>query len=382
MTNLQTTFDKTFTALKKNDKIAIYHDADPDGTCSAVILAKAIHQQRGKYPDYHLSPTGGERFLPDETINNLKKKKVTILFTTDIALDEHPEQLKKASEFARIIVFDHHKLYHDVNNERILLIKPQLFTTIDPSKYCTSKLIYDYCSRHADLKNNDWIAAVGIISDMTADEWKDYLTQTFARHSYPSEPLPRAQDYFNTPIGTISKLISSAEVYDEKNVNLCYNLLLKAKKPDDIIKSKLTKFEQAISTEINTYLENTEKNAEIYPNLELIYYHIQPKYNIKSPLCTLASIKYHDKTILLITTIDGRAHVSARRHDRKLAVNDLLEKACKKIPNSNAGGHIPAAGATFPAQHLPEFKKRIITILRKRIKKGKNLNTQIAEVQK
>ncbi len=82
-------FDKLFSAIKQEDTIAIFHDADPDGTCSAVLLALAIKKKRGTPPQIHTAPRS-ERFLPDETIAFLKAKKVNVLFTTDISLDEHP----------------------------------------------------------------------------------------------------------------------------------------------------------------------------------------------------------------------------------------------------------------------------------------------------
>ena len=56
--------------------------------------------------------------------------------------------------------------------------------------------------------------------------------------------------------------------------------------------------------------------------------------------------------------------ISARRQDQKVKMNELMRYAVKDIPNSAAGGHIPASGATVPRKHYPEFKKRVMEYLR------------------
>ena len=359
-------FQSSFRSCDAHEQVAIYHDADPDGTCSAVLLSLALMRFRGVPAQMHISPYTGERFLPDDIIEVLKKNRVTTLFTTDIALDEKPLQLLKVAAFARVIVIDHHKLYENMNGERILLLKPQLLVEgIEPSNYCSSKIVYDLCSKHVDLSDKDWIAAVGVISDMTAGSWKEFLESVFRIHSFSTMKSDASSDWFRTKIGKISTLISSAEVYDPKNVDLCYDILMDAKKPQDLLKSSLVQFEREISAEIKKYLSAVKKDAEFFDDVNLIYYDVRPKFNIKSPLCTLLSLKYPHKTVILVSMVNNKVHVSARRQDKKVAVNELLEKACTNFPDANAGGHIPAAGATFPTQYSSVFKQNILAALRK-----------------
>lgn len=359
-------FDSALSSLGSDDIIGIFHDADPDGTCSAVLLALAIEKKRGTPPQIHLAPSG-ERFLPDETIAFLRSKKVNVLFTTDIALDEHPEQLQKAAEFARVIVIDHHKLYADVKDKNILLLKPQLLAEgIDPARYCSSKLVYDLCMRQVDISEKDWVAAVGVISDMTGEQWQDFLHAVFKKYNYSTRHSKKSSDWFDTRMGMISKIISSAEVYDPKNVDLCFNTLSRASSPREVFSSELVRFEKEVSAEIKKFLDGLKDDAEFYEDAELIYYHIKSRLNIKSPLCTLASLNYPNKTVMVVSVTGGRAFVSVRRQDKKVAVNDVCEKACRNFINSNAGGHAQAAGATFPAHYLDEFKKYVINILKKR----------------
>ncbi len=360
-------FQEWFRACGVREQVAIFHDADPDGTCSAVLLSLALQRFRGSPAQMHMSPSTGERFLPDDVIELLKKNGVTTLFTTDIALDEKPQQLLKVASFARVIVIDHHKLYGQVSHDNILVLKPQfLVEDIDPSQYCSSKLVYDLCGKEVDLSDKAWIAAVGVISDMTAVSWKEFLGSVFRAHRFSMRKADVSSDWFKTRLGKISTLISSAEVYDPKNVDLCYEILFQATSPRDVLQSSLVQFEREISAEIKKFLLRAKKDAEFFDAEELVYYDVRPKFNIKSPLCTLLSLKYPRKTVLLVTVVNKRVHVSARRQDKQVAVNDLLEEACRNFLNANAGGHIPAAGATFPEEYLLVFKQNILALLQKR----------------
>ena len=75
------------------------------------------------------------------------------------------------------------------------------------------------------------------------------------------------------------------------------------------------------------------------------------------------------KTIILLQILPrGRLRFSARRQDCKVKVNDLLVEAVKGIPDSNAGGHAPAAAGSIPRQYAKKFKNNVIAILEKKYK--------------
>jgi len=91
---------------------------------------------------------------------------------------------------------------------------------------------------------------------------------------------------------------------------------------------------------------------------------VNSKFSIKSSISTLSSLKFPNTTLIIYQIENGIVQFSGRRHDKKLAVNDLLENATKNIPGASAGGHIPAAGGKVPASHLEEFKQNIINLLK------------------
>ncbi len=60
--------------------------------------------------------------------------------------------------------------------------------------------------------------------------------------------------------------------------------------------------------------------------------------------------------------------ISARRQDYKVKMNNLMEKSIKGIPNSNAGGHIPAAAAKIPKRFRGKFRKNLLRAAKKMMK--------------
>ena len=75
---------------------------------------------------------------------------------------------------------------------------------------------------------------------------------------------------------------------------------------------------------------------------------------------------YPDKTLIFLQHRgDGFVSFSARRQDFKIKCNELLENAVKGLKGAGAGGHVPAAAGRIKEKDLPEFKKRVLSMLSK-----------------
>jgi single-stranded DNA-specific DHH superfamily exonuclease len=138
---------------------------------------------------------------------------------------------------------------------------------------------------------------------------------------------------------------------------------LHAKKPKDIMKKDLLVELEEMQKEVDYWMNEFNEKKEVFPEKELIYFEIRPQHSIKSALINKISEKFPNKTIVLVQDF-GEEHVyfSARRQDFKVKVNDLLEKSIFGIPDSTAGGHIPAAAGKIPREYLKEFKKKLIEL--------------------
>ena len=80
-------FDTFIKGINKKDRVAIMHDTDPDGVCSAVIMSKLLKKTRGRNADFRINQKAHEKSLTKETVNKLKKEKITKFISCDLSTD-------------------------------------------------------------------------------------------------------------------------------------------------------------------------------------------------------------------------------------------------------------------------------------------------------
>jgi nanoRNase/pAp phosphatase (c-di-AMP/oligoRNAs hydrolase) len=85
---------------------------------------------------------------------------------------------------------------------------------------------------------------------------------------------------------------------------------------------------------------------------------VKSRFYIKSLVANYISLKYFDKTILILEDNGRICNVSGRRQDRGDDMNKLLKKLIEGFENASAGGHIPASGGYFPVEYKEEFIRR------------------------
>lgn len=362
--------DRFLMSFSPKERIAIIHDSDPDGLCSAVILSRMIERLRGKPADLHYSTRKFVRnSVTPDILKMLKSRKVSKAIFTDLPVHEDKSSIKRLEKQCEILIIDHHTFCHNITSDRTVLAMPQLLADdVDPSKYPASKLAYDFANRHVSIEDIAWIAAVGLIGDMAGSTWAEFLAQVFEREKLKPNP----KDWFKTELGKISELLLAAMIIDEENINYCYDSLMKAKAPSDILKDKkLVSFRKSLEKEINKWVKLAPQLMQKDELLKLMWYEITPKYPINSPLSSMLSLdpKYHDYAIIIVDKGKDIVRVSGRCQSRRVRMNELLKNAVKGFKDANGGGHVPAAGAHFRPADLQRFRQRIVDAL------GKNLYT-------
>jgi len=350
-------FKRFITSITPQDRVAVIHHTDPDGVCSGVIISKVVERVRGKKIDLHLNqPHAAHRFLP-ETIKRLKSKKINKVITTDLAVDEDPVAIRKVAKFADILILDHHPVLNKFPAKNVLVIKSSLISKVG-QKYCAAKMCYDLGNTVTDISDLDWIAVVGSIGDIATEPWKRWMSSVFKKYK-----LKKKKELFDTRFGEIAKIISSAETTSPKNVKECFTVMYSAKNYRDALKARLKRFKKNIDKELNYYIKNLNKLAEVDSNL--IYYEIKPKLNVKSPLSTILGLKYPKKTVFIVDIRKNPVRVSARSQTKKVKVNEALIKSIKGIKGARGGGHPVSSAASIPKKHYKKFKTRLFNILKK-----------------
>ncbi len=356
---LEKKFKEFCTELSKNDKIAIIHHSDADGLCSALIAGKAIERLTGRKPVVVLPYEYGNIKQERKAVAQIKKKKANKLLVVDLGIDSSLHSLAEKCSFEKCLVIDHHKLYKDLNSKKIVFLKAQFFTKKKPSAYVASKFAFDLFNKVTDISDLDWLACIGILGDMSLDAWQPFVKKTIKKRNVSMTWLYRFLD-----------LIASVEVVANKKIPELYWEFFDAKHPSDVLESKFHKLLNEFTKEKDRLVEGFAEKAKQFPEIELYFYAIKARYeNIKSYVINEISEMRPHKTIILLQFLPkGRVRFSARRQDCKVKVNDLLTEAIKGIPNSNAGGHAPAAAGSIPRQHAKKFKTNIIAILEKEYK--------------
>lgn len=343
--------DQFFKSIKPSDNIALLHDTDPDGTTSGKIIVESL-KQLGHSVKLFLINERKEHFISDEKINLLQQHNINILITTDKTVDSGPDQIKKIEQFASLVVFDHHIIEHDISSEKTIFLKPQLiFDGIPPDRYCSAKFSYDLLSRITNLAHLDWICAIGIIGDMAYPAWPEFMNKVYKKYNIRPQPNP-----IDTPLGTVTQLISFAESLNE--AEHCFNLILKSNSLEQAT-ANLQQY-NIVKQELEHYITSAKQNVETYNDSQLIIYEIKSKYKIKSILSTALSQRlYPNQTLIIVQQVNDEMTISARRQDCKKNMNKLLKLALGNL-KGNAGGHAPASGASVGIKDYPEFKKRLI----------------------
>ncbi|MDO8428582.1 MAG: DHH family phosphoesterase, partial [Candidatus Diapherotrites archaeon] len=167
----------------------------------------------------------------------------------------------------------------------------------------------------------------------------------------------------------LQEIISAVETVQSKKFNDLYSFLLKEKTIFALADSKYSVCLDQLRKELQRLMQEFEKNTEIFNDLDLIFYNLESDYNIKSAIANKISLLNPNKTLIILESWNERTHFSARRQDFKVKMNDLLEQSIQGIPESSAGGHIPAAAGGIPTNQLKQFKENVKNYLKKNYKK-------------
>ncbi|MEM0360642.1 MAG: DHHA1 domain-containing protein [Candidatus Diapherotrites archaeon] len=339
----------------KTERIAIVHHRDTDGLCAGIVFSKALEKLRGRGTDFVLST---EYFEFGEVLAGLKSIKPDKIVCLDLSIDQRPKEVKALEKIAPLLIIDHHKQYRDCNSKRTLFIKAEMVKRIDGSKYPASKLAFDLCSTLVGLKEEQWIACIGILGDMGYKNWKGFFKKAIRENRVSLKQLV-----------SLEELVSSVETIDSRKFSELF-WEFHSKKPRELLKSPFNKYKKLLKKELAKWQKDFKKNAEFYEKEQLIFYFFKPEIEIKSALIDSLTLKYPDKTLIVVQDSgENNLRFSARRQDFKEKMNALLEKATKGIPGASGGGHVPAAAGSVPREKLQVFKENVLKILRAKQKK-------------
>ena len=353
-------FRQFCSALSPLDNVVLVHHSDADGFCSGIIAAKAVEKLTGKKPVAVLPYEYGNKKQAKKIVAAVKKQKANKAIIVDIGIDSAPHSIQDICPKQHCLVIDHHKMFKDLNSEKIVFLKAEFFTKKDPSAYVTSKFAFDLFNQVTDVQQCDWIACLGILGDMNLHTWQGFVSETIEKRKISMSELYSMMD-----------LIAAVEVLANEKMPMLFKLFYNAKTPREILESDFRHLLAKFKKEKDVLVAGFAEKAEHFPECELYFYSIKSaRDNIKSYVVNEISQMHPHETIILLQHIGaGRIRFSARRQDFKVKMNELLREATKGLPGATAGGHIPAAAGSVRRQDLQKFKRNVVEILGKKYKK-------------
>lgn len=340
--------------IKVSDNIAIfYHSMCTDGLCSCIITSKAITKITNVIPKLYIQ---NEHEITKENIKLLKDNYINKIIFVDLCPDKSFKDLRLLEKDHDILIIDHHKYLNNFNSDKTLFVHSEFIREdLDGSKYPASKLCYDLFSKMINVVEFDWLAAVGLVSDMGYKSWAYFVIDVQNKYH-----LNKDDDPYRTEIGNASSVIKiSKEVYEDRDI--AFDVVFNSKNIFDVLNNKLLiETKKKAEEDISKWMNNLDK-IEKYG--ELIVYEIKPKYKIHSTLSTQINLRFFpDNTVIVISDYENKEFLEISARDQRciIKLNEFLRDLVKDLPDSTAGGHIPAAGARIRKEDLNIFKKRLI----------------------
>jgi single-stranded DNA-specific DHH superfamily exonuclease len=327
----------SFLGIGETKRIAIVSDNDQDGITSSVQLKKFFKSKKIEFEVFFYDHYSKKLARSAEHFADFSPEKTVFLDLSDGLVSDVLLQVGKYT--GPFLVLDHHQSESIKNTIFMhLVVKPWSFSEVEPSKYPVSRMVFDI------FGGIDWVCAIGVIGDFAFEQWRAFLDKVKKKHNLSEKQL--------FDLDEIVVCVSSQ--YPEK-INSLFGFLCSAKNPHDLLKSEFVAFKKLFDQKLEAMAVEFEKEAERFPE-GVCFFHTEERFSSK--LSNVISSKYKDKVIIILEQPGELLKCSIRRQDFKVNCGNLAKFCTSSIPNAKGGGHIPAAGATFPPQYEEEFKTK------------------------
>lgn len=330
--NLNELFERGWKFLKDIEtdekNLLIYH-TDPDGVCSAALVILELKKLGIKINRRFYTSNIASTQLKDEM------EKADKIIMVDVALDTLNFPKKK-----NILIFDHHPS-KDVNSKDVILVNPMLQNSklYQPVSY----ILYKFFSQFLDMKEQEWIAALGTVADFGYGDCKDLMKKYISK---------RPKDLKKTRLGELSDRLNSCINYF--GVNGALNFLLSLKSLEIFEKNKRAEFlQKKFEKNLEEAKQEFMKNAEV--DKKLIFGVIESRQRrMGSTLASVISAENPKKVLIILSKNNGVYNVHARNISKDVDVGKLMKNCC----DAEGGGHKQAAGGTV--KNFEKFRACIL----------------------
>ncbi|MEA3296081.1 MAG: DHH family phosphoesterase [Patescibacteria group bacterium] len=369
--NLAKTKNRILKAIKNNERIILYGDADLDGTASVVILEWAIQEIKGKVSQVFFVDREKQGYGINKTaLRYLKKYAPALFIAMDLGITNFEEiEIAKKLGF-EVIIIDHHIPLGKVPKADIVVDPKQKNDNYKFKDLCASGIVYRLArillkdKLTADLDNSFLeLTALATIADMMPKEQenKDYiekgirsldntenlglrilLDMNFLRGLEQQEKIHKITSILN--VSGIKNNLTGAYVF----------LNLKSEKQAKAIADRLVKekqqryfFIKSVTQEIENRISNNNEKSVIFES------NVGWPNTIIGTVASKICAKYQ-KPVFIVNKMPSKSIGTVRMPKNMDAVKAM--SACADLLVT-FGGHAPAAGFTVQNKNLAKFEK-------------------------
>jgi single-stranded DNA-specific DHH superfamily exonuclease len=338
--SLDELFKQGIAFLKGKGRFLLIHHKDADGLCSAAVFLK-VAKSLGVEPTKVVASSNEEAA---QMLDEMRSFERIVILDIDISyLKKELDDSEKS-----MLIIDHHPPRQDLSSEKIVYINPRL---LDPSVYQpVSYLMWKMFSKVANIREAEWMAALGTIADLGFEDCKDLIEKfTDSRRKYD---LPK------------TVIWKDAEMLDgymaERGYADAMKLILKFKSFDEFRKDGEVKaIYERFSERYGTVEKMFWRNAKEMKEINLLISEIDSDDRVVSSLLsTNLALERPGMVVIIMRKTDGMYAINARCQREDINLGDIMIRSADDL--NGGGGHANAAGGTIKERNGTLFRERVI----------------------
>lgn len=361
-------------AVKNNERVIIYGDADLDGVTSLIILEETIKTLGGRicavyFPDREIEGYG----ITEAGLNFLKEKAPALFITVDCGIGNFKEvKLAKKMGF-EVIIIDHHEVLDKLPQAKIIIDPKQKGDRFPFKNLAAAGVVFKLSElllgnkMTGNLRNNFLeLTALATIADMMPQQSENKIFIDEGLASLKKSWRPGIKSFLGIEflkeypdiVQKVYKIISVLNIRDVKNrLPASFRLLtsFSQKEAKEIIEELLSKT-KARKEKIEKITKKVERRMEEKTDSIVFEGDVDFELTLLSSVASIICQKYLKPTFLFKKM--AKESQGTVRVPRGIDSVSLMKK-CSKYPLSY-GGHPLASGFRIKNENLEKFKKCLL----------------------
>lgn len=386
--NIEKVSDRIKRAIKDDEKIILYGDADLDGTASVVILKESIEAIRGAV-FYIYFPDRGDKEgygLNNGALQIIKEKsgdRKILLIVMDCGITNFNETIVAKKLGIDIIIIDHHQPHKELPEADIIICPKQKDDKYPFKDFSNAGIIFKLAEEILGNSFSEFragfseLAALATIADMMKQESDNkeiideglrslLVTSRLGLKSFWDANLFKKEETIRDVAQKIVSLCSASEVIEHKT-EIFYLLTLREKKEIDKIISRLSEKIEEKHRRILVMAEEAISQTEVG---SMVFYG-KDDWEVRYIGSAASKVENEINRPVFLYKHGKTTSRGAVRVPPGLNAVDMMSKSSDIL--ISYGGHPPAAGFNIKNKNLNEFKNRLIQYY-KEYEKSNNLH--------